>query len=70
MKGNPNPVTLVKTVVNRKSAVQPFIRLAESSPARTMSPDKIPIRLMITCTAVKVERDMPSIMTRVLSKQG
>jgi hypothetical protein len=27
-----------------------------------MKPETIPIRLMMTCTAVKVESDMPSIM--------
>src|SRR4029077_8311927 len=36
----------------------------------TMSPDPMPTRLMMTCTVVNVERDMPSIMLKVLSKQG
>src|SRR5580704_4418967 len=70
VKGKPKPVTLVSTVVNRNSAVQPLGRLAESIPNTTMSPDPMPTRLMMTCTVVNVERDMPSIMLKVLSKQG
>src|SRR5271165_5496509 len=62
VNGKPNPVTLVNTVVTRKSAVRPLSRLAENIPNRTMNPETIPTKLMITCTWVKVERDMPSIM--------
>lgn len=50
--GKPNPVTLVATVVVRKSAVQPFIRFPFSSPNMTTNPEKIPTRLNTTCTTV------------------
>jgi hypothetical protein len=71
VKGKRKPVTLVSTVVNRKSAVQLLSRLDESSPSRTINPDPMPTRLMITCTVVNVERDLPNIMGRgSFPKQG
>ena len=54
--GNPNPVTLVATVVARKNAVQPSSRLPAISPNRTTNPEAIATRLMATCTRVKVFR--------------
>ena len=61
--GKKNPVTLVRTVVARKMAVQPSSFLPPSMPT---SPATIPIRLMMTCSVVNVDNDMPKIMTRVL----
>jgi hypothetical protein len=46
--GNMNPVTLVATVVTRKSAVQPSSFLPAISPNKTTDPDKIPVRLITT----------------------
>src|SRR5712691_11095143 len=66
--GKKNPVTLVKTVVARKRAVQPSRRFEPSMASRTMSPETIPTRLMTTCTSVKLDVDKPRIMTRLLSK--
>src|SRR5271165_2034031 len=62
------PVTLVSTVVVRKIAVQPSRRLPLSSANRTMNPVPSPARLMITCTRVKVDRDMPKTIVGVLSE--
>src|SRR5205823_12034940 len=59
-KGKKKPVKLVATVVARKSSVKPFIGFAVSSPNRTTNPDRIPIKLSSTCTAVKVV--IPRIM--------
>src|SRR5580704_18231024 len=64
VKGKKNPVTLVNTVVNRKSAVQPGEPLPPSQPNRTTAPEKIPIKLMITCSVVNVAVDNPKIMAR------
>jgi len=50
--GKPNPVTLVATVLARKSAVQPSSRFPVSRPYRTTSPEPIPTRLITTCTNV------------------
>src|SRR5262245_28579531 len=58
--GKKNPVTLVATVLARKTAVQPSSRRAVSSPHRTTNPERIPSRLTATCPKVKVF--MPSIM--------
>src|SRR6267378_6718446 len=58
--GNMNPVTLVATVVTRKSEVQPSRLLPAISPNNTTNPDKIPTRLITTWTKVKVV--MPRIM--------
>ena len=46
--GKANPVTLVATVVTRKSVFQPPCRRPPSSPNRTTSPAPIPIRLSTT----------------------
>jgi hypothetical protein len=43
-----NPVTLVATVVVRKSAVQPFSRFPVTKPETTTNPDRIPTRLNAT----------------------
>ena len=51
--GNKNPVTLVATVLQIKTAVQPLICFEVSSPNSTTSPAKIPIKLNKTCTNVK-----------------
>src|SRR5882762_10835109 len=58
--GNMNPVTLVATVVSRKSAVQPSRLFPAISPNKTTNPDKIPTRLITTWTKVKVV--IPRIM--------
>jgi hypothetical protein len=59
-KGNKKPVTLVATVVQIKTAVQPGSCFEVSSPKSTTNPAKIPIRLNKTCTNVKYV--MPKIM--------
>src|ERR1700730_11714150 len=64
--GNRNPVTVVKIVVTRNSAVQPGITLEPRSPYKTTRPETIPIRLMMTCSIVKVDKLIPRIMTRPL----
>src|SRR6266436_823765 len=46
--GKKNPVTLVRTVVIRKTFVQPGSRCAVSMPYDTTKPDRIPARLMAT----------------------
>jgi hypothetical protein len=65
--GNKNPVTLVRIVVTRNSAVHPSTRFEPNIPHNTTIPEKIPIRLMTTCMVVNAEIDMPRIMTGVLS---
>ena len=52
--GKKNPVTLVYTVVERKSAVHPSNGFAPSIPNNTTKPEAIPIRLKMTCTRVIV----------------
>src|SRR5476651_848877 len=52
----PNPVTLVSTVVARKTAVQPSRRFPAISPNTTTSPEPMPARLMMTWIAVNVAR--------------
>jgi hypothetical protein len=47
-RGNGNPVTLVNTVVARKSAVQPSSLFELNMPTRTTSPAKMPTRLNTT----------------------
>jgi hypothetical protein len=53
-KGKKNPVTLVASVVTRKSSVHRLIAFAVISPNKTTSPDTTPIRLNSTCMVVKV----------------
>src|SRR5882724_7463153 len=62
--GNRNPVALVRIVVIKNSAVQPGIILEPSSPDKTTRPEPTPIRLMMTCSIVKVDRLIPKIMAR------
>src|ERR1700733_4895191 len=64
VNGNPKPVTLVRIVVTRNSAVQPGAGREPSSPNKTTRPETIPTRLMMTCKMVNVGRLRPSIMTR------
>ena len=52
--GKPNPVTLVATVVIRKSAVHPSSCFPPRRPIRTTNPAPIPTRLSTKCTNVKV----------------
>src|SRR6266851_3494621 len=59
-KGKKNPVTLVATVVQIKTAVQPLSGLEARSPNITTNPAKIPIKLNKTCT--KVNMVIPKIM--------
>jgi hypothetical protein len=47
-----NPVTLVATVVARKSAIQPLSRFAVRNPNKTRTPEQMPTRLSATCTMV------------------
>jgi hypothetical protein len=65
-----NPVTLVKIVVARKSSVKPLNRRSVSMPSSTTTPEAIPMRLMMTCTVVNVDNDIPKIMTRILSRMA
>src|ERR1700737_5583711 len=58
--GNRKPVTLVATVLQIKTAVQPLSGFELSSPNKTTKPAKIPIRLNKTCTKVNIV--MPKIM--------
>src|SRR5258708_23502979 len=61
--GKKKPVTLVSTVVARKSAVaQPPDCLPPSQPSATTMPERIPTRLMMTCTVLKVDVDDPRIL--------
>jgi hypothetical protein len=57
------PVTLVSAVVSRNSAVQPGSGRLVAIPPRAVNPATMATRLMMTCTVVKVEIDMPRIMT-------
>src|ERR1700730_16127488 len=58
--GNKNPVTLVATVVQIKTAVQPLNCFEASRPNSTTNPAKMPIKLSDTCTNVKYV--IPKIM--------
>src|SRR5262245_29878919 len=68
LNGKKNPVTLVATVVARKSAVQPSSRFPLSSPNMTTNPEPIPNRLITTCMKVSVWR--LKIIICVLSEFG
>src|SRR6266849_8639809 len=65
--GKKKPVTLVSTVVNRKTPVQPSRRFPLSSPNVTTNPVKIPIKLNTTCT--KVNAVIPRIMMSPLQQK-
>jgi hypothetical protein len=55
------PVTLVATVLTKKIAVQPLSRSAASSPHQTTTnPERMPTRLITTCT--NVSGDIPKII--------
>src|SRR5262245_22144254 len=60
--GKSRPVTLVKIVVRRKSAVQPGSGRAPNMPRTTTKPVTIPIRLKTTCRVVKADSDKPIII--------
>src|SRR5690349_541820 len=60
------PVTLVRTVVARNSAVQLAGAFAFSIAPSTITPDAIPTRLMMTCSVVNAAMDMPMIMVGIL----
>ncbi len=60
--GKSNPVTLVATVLARKTAVQMSSRFAAISPNTTTNPEKILTKLNTTCTKVNVV--IPKITTR------
>src|SRR6476659_9956950 len=62
--GNRKPVALVRMVKRRNIAVSPGMRFEPRSPNMTMIPETIAIRLMITCSIVKVDKLIPRIMTR------
>ena len=62
LNGNMKPVTLVSTVVARKISVRPPRWRPPSMPNSTMIPLAIPIRLMTTCSVVKLDMDIPRIM--------
>jgi hypothetical protein len=49
LNGKRKPVTLVRTVVTRNSAVTAGTRLPPIMPTTTTSPAAMPIRLMATC---------------------
>src|ERR1700686_4997225 len=66
--GKKYPVTLVKTVVARKSPVQPSRLLELNIPNRTTRPATMPTRLKTTWTKVKVDNDIPKIIAYSLSK--
>ncbi len=61
------PVTLVSTVVARNSAVALSSFLSFSMPSSTAMPLAMPMRLITTCTTVKVTNDIPSIIARLQS---
>jgi hypothetical protein len=46
--GKKKPVTLVASVVPRKSSVQPLMEFALSNPTTTTSPERIPTKLKST----------------------
>src|SRR5467141_116431 len=56
------PVTLVATVVARNTAVHPCGVLAFHIWNTTTAPAKTPIRLKMTCKAVKAATDIPRTM--------
>ena len=59
------PVTLVSTVVARNTAVAPSSLLSFSMPSSTTMPVAMPMRLITTCTIVKVTNDIPKIIARL-----
>src|SRR6185312_3730134 len=61
--GNMNPVTLVRMIVTRNSAVQPRRRRAPSMPHTTTNPLNSAISVMMTWTTVNACTDSPKIIT-------
>jgi hypothetical protein len=61
--GKKKPVTLVATVVVRKTPVHAETGLARSKSQVAANPETIAIKLMITWRRVKVGIDMPKIMS-------
>ena len=55
-KGNPKPVTLVKTVVTRKTSAQRPRSFPLANPPATTRPARMPIRLSTTWISVNVVR--------------
>jgi len=68
LDGKEESVTLVKTVVERKIAVQPPSRLPLSIPKTTMRPETIPTKLISTCTKVNVDVVIPRIICCLLRR--
>jgi hypothetical protein len=62
--GNRKPVTLVKIVNRRKTAVRPGVGFERSIANMTIRPEAIAIRLMMTWRVVKADRLIPSTMAR------
>jgi len=62
--GNINPVTLVATVVMRKSAVHVGSLDALNMPNTTITPVNMPTKLKMTCSCKKADADIPKIMVR------
>ena len=58
-------MTLVATVVARKTAVQRSSRLELRNPYITSTPELIPIRLIRTCSRVNVEVLIPRIIVHL-----
>src|SRR5262249_2207917 len=65
-----NPVTLVSTVVARKTAVHLGSRLEPNIATSTTMPAAMPIRLKIVCTTVNVGSDIPRSIADLLSRPG
>src|SRR4030095_13116284 len=60
--GKRNRVTLVRTVVIRKIAVQPLTVFEPNMAATTTNPARIPTRLKTTCNPVNADIDIPRTM--------
>jgi len=61
-----NPVTLVATVVTRKTAVQSGTRCARHMPIVTTTPQAMAMRLIATWRRVKAPVDIPRIMAATM----
>src|ERR1700724_3980067 len=68
--GSGNAVTLVRTVVARKSAVQPDSSLPPTRATRTISPDAMPIRLTTTWILRNTSVGMPQVILCPSSDEG
>src|SRR5260370_18987013 len=65
--GKRKPVTLVATVVQRKSLVQPSNRFAVSIPNKTTKPAPIPARLNTTCRRVNNPKIMRFLLLNLVT---